>query len=352
MAPHPKPIFWLLAVAVMAALSCGRSPEIAEDLIKLSKRLVLETSALHTIRKIHVGDCHPSPGTEIVIVGYRGALLIGPDDRELATVEFASGLPRPEVVDVTGDGRCEFYDRGWGWLSTGLLDHDGEVSWSLTDEDGLDDVAAGDLDNDGIVDFVIGMNGRGGLRRHDHTGRLVWRVPDSNVDNVEIVDIDGDGRREIVHNNARRQIRVRDEHGKIVKETTFQGRSVTNFSIVELGTPARPHLFFGYLSEQAWIADFDGSPKRRFSGPQSSQTWPATVQFQEDGPVFIALLFRGMGSSMRDPAILQVYDEDDNVVFREEYDGACGAIAAVPRSRRSGERLWVACAGQVWEYSI
>ncbi len=348
--PYPLPISRILAAAVIVTLACSPAPELAENLMKLSKRLVWETS-LHTIREIHYGDCHPSPGREIIIVGYDGALLSSRDDRELASVEFATGLARPEVVDMTGDGRCEFLDRGMGWHSSGLLDHAGEVAWSLADESGIEDIAAGDLDDDGLLDLVFAMNRDDGLRRYDHTGRLVWQVPVTVSNRVAIVDVDGDGRKEIVHNDNSDHIRVRDEHGNLVWETRVRRLPTVDFSIVEVGAPLlRPHLFFGFFSKESWITDFDGTPKRRFAGPLGIDVRPAMVRFTPGAPISVALLFSEM--HMRSPAVLQVYDEDDDVVFRAEHERACWAIATVPRAQGPGERLLVGCGHQVWEYSL
>lgn len=126
--------------------------------------------------------------------------------REIAAVRFDAYVSRPEVVDVDGDGRCEFLDRGSGWQSAGLLGSDGEVLWSLDSVTGVDDIAAGDLDGDGILEFVVGWNGADGLWRHDSRGRVLWRTPDDNVWSVAIVDVDGDGRQEIVHTNGRNAV--------------------------------------------------------------------------------------------------------------------------------------------------
>jgi len=39
----------------------------------------------------------------------------------------------------------------------------------------MDDMAAGDLDGDGVPEFVAGYNGGGGVRLFDASGKSRWR---------------------------------------------------------------------------------------------------------------------------------------------------------------------------------
>ncbi|MEM7583469.1 MAG: hypothetical protein AAF560_08825 [Acidobacteriota bacterium] len=348
-----RSLLFMLAIVVIFSSACGQSRAPAENSMQLSRKLVLETSR-HDIREIHYGNCHPSPGNEIVIAGYQGASLISRDYRELAHVEFDERLARLDVVDMSGDGTCEFLDRGMGWHSTGLLDHEGKLAWSLEDEMGIHDIAAGDLDDDGFLDLVVAETG--GLRRHDHTGRLVWEIPTSLIHRVGIVDIDYDGRNEIVHDADSDHIHLRDKHGILREEIQFREVSTLDFSIIEPGPPFPPHLIIGAFSSERWLATFDGWVRGRLEVPDavddvwSTEVWSTMVRFQPGTPFAVALLFskRDMGT----PAILQLYDGDGDVVFRAEHDRSCWALAKVPGDRRREERLLVGCGTQLWEYSL
>ena len=55
----------------------------------------------------------------------------------------------------------------------------------------VDDTAAGDVDGDGRLEFVVGFNGGGGVRLLDSTEKMRWRKPDGNVWHVEIADLKG-----------------------------------------------------------------------------------------------------------------------------------------------------------------
>lgn len=63
-------------------------------------------------------------------------------------------------------------------------------------------MAAGDLGGDGQLEFVVGLNCGGGIHLLSADGKVLWKQPDVNVRRVAVVDIDGDERPEILHNNS------------------------------------------------------------------------------------------------------------------------------------------------------
>src|SRR6185295_3356852 len=116
-----------------------------------------------------------------------------------------------------GFGQAPRYiDRGGGgWQTGAFIGEDGARLWQPDALQGMDDLAAGDVDGDGVPEFVVGYNGDGGIHLHDAAGKRRWREDDGNVWHVEVVDTDGDGRCEIVHSNAGGDLTVRDASGKV-----------------------------------------------------------------------------------------------------------------------------------------
>jgi hypothetical protein len=102
----------------------------------------------------------------------------------------------------------------------------------------MDDVAAGDLDDDGVPEFVVGYNGGGGVSLFGADGKERWNESDANVWHVEIVK-GADGKAEIVHSNARGQMIFRDRSGKVLKR-------------------AAPDEYFSQFAKVQWPAGRDG----------------------------------------------------------------------------------------------
>ena len=93
-------------------------------------------------------------------------------------VPFDVNIPNVGVLDLGRDGLLEYINRGRGWSPVGLFDATGHRSWqhpSSQGDDAADAMSAGDLDLNGDLEFVVGMNAGGGLRVLDERGRELAR---------------------------------------------------------------------------------------------------------------------------------------------------------------------------------
>lgn len=186
----------------------------------LQPRVFFSDPGLGVVTDISVGKLDPTPGAAVGVAGEEGAVFLDQSGAAVSSVKFTDSYDRIVMVDVEGDGVCEFMDRGsWG-SEAALLDHRGQKLWSYGGKGGgVNDMGAGDVDNDGMLEFAVGFNGGGGVHLLDRAGRVRWQRPDANVWNVGMADLNGDGRAEIVHSNAGGQLIVRDELGNIVSQT-------------------------------------------------------------------------------------------------------------------------------------
>jgi hypothetical protein len=128
----------------------------------------------------------------------------------------------------------------------------------------MNDIASGDLDGDGIPEFVVGYNGGGGVRMLDADGRQRWQESDGNVWHVEIVDTDGNDKPEIVHSNASGQMIFRDSNGKVIRRAGVEGY-FSQFAPVHW-PPGQPG-FLHVTDTSVDVLDFQGMPRVRLETP-------------------------------------------------------------------------------------
>lgn len=202
----------------------------------LVKSVYLKDKRLGRITDIAMGLLDAKPGTETVLVGEGGALITG-GDRTAGEFTRFSSTDRVNIIDLEGDGVCEFMNRGSWCSDAAVLNHDGSVRWSYGGSDGVDDMSAGDMNGDGKLEFAVGFNGGGGLHLVSTDGKKIWREDDGNVWHVEIVDANKDGKPDVVHSNAAGQITVRDDNARCRAQRPPRSTSPHSRSVIG---PERP----------------------------------------------------------------------------------------------------------------
>jgi len=281
---------------------------------------------------------------ELAIVGAKAAIFLPGAGGTAAAraVRFAEPAGHPELVEWP-DGQPRFVDRGGGgWQTGALIDVDGRRLWQPERRDGMDDLAAGDVDGDGLPEFVVGYNGGQGVHLLDATGKARWAETDSNVWHVDIVDTDGDGKAEIIHSNAAGQLTVRDARGKVLRRAGLSVSGyLSDFSLVRWPPPEAGVLHSGDGATE--ILGFDGKVRASLVTPDSPSLGEASgvaARFGADDYLVLALSARSW-----DRTQLFVFDKGGALRYREVVVGNCRAVAAP-----EPDAFLFGCGTRVWRY--
>src|SRR5438876_6807655 len=204
--PTPTPSQLNQARIVLGASFLSRS-----EFIQTEKGLsgeALKVPGLGSINDIAVRKLDPRRGLDIVIAGREGAMVVDRNGAKLSQIEYDfeteetrlgpfrrtkthNMLGDIQIVDIDGNGGCEYLARG-GFDGAALFDQQGRRAWSYrkNDKDGgsLENVTIGDLNGDGIAEFIASSNGIEALDRY---GKRLWqRLAEYGPSQIEVVDID------------------------------------------------------------------------------------------------------------------------------------------------------------------
>lgn len=317
----------------------------------LFKSVYIQDARLGTISDIAFGEFDPSPGPEVAIVGTRGALFLDDNAKAKSSVMFTVRAGHVNIVDVDGDGISEYLDRGGGWQDVSLIDHKGNAIWTYGGMPGVDDITTGDINRNGIFEFVVGFNGAGGVRLLDRNAKEKWKQSDRNVWHVEVVDVDDDGSLEIIHSNAAGEMIVRDTDGKIIHKAK-PGPYFSHFSLCRW--PTKKAHQYALLAENdiIWLFDFFGKSVAQFDAPISGTLGRARgtpTKIQNDHPEYFAAVVE---FSNWNRSILYVYGSDKKLIYQEIIPEACASITSLSLNSKGKETLLLGCHGTVWKYSV
>jgi hypothetical protein len=259
------------------------------------------------------------------------------------------------VLNLDKDGALEYMNRGRGWSPVGRLDAQGKSLWhypSSPTDGAADAMAAGDLDVDGHLEFIVGMNGRGGLRVLDERGIELWRRDATNVFNVEVLDIDKDGRPEIVHSEGRTDggIWIRSGTGDVIRRLS---PGFVSFSLLRWpAANSEPSLLGVVGPDRLQIVEFSGRTVAQFTLPDSgtADAVGAPVRFGSDGNVFLAVV-RTIKATWRRSAFY-VFDGHSKLIYHEILPASAIGLAVLPADSSGKEALLIGSGSSVWRYGM
>ncbi len=324
----------------------------------LQSRVLLEAPEVGQVTDIALGKLDPRPGAALVVAGEQGASSYTRDGRPVSSWAFPEEQDHVEIVDVEGDGTCEFWERGEFSDGPALFSHEGKLRWRAaqgSSERGTADSCAGDANGDGLLEFAVGTDNRRGLRLLDRTGQVLWEEPAPNLMHLEMIDVNRDGRREIMHNGQTGGLAVRDAQGRLLRELRL-GRPgsftfAAFFSVTPWPTAASPEHVLRPSANSLQLLDVSGKQVAKFAAPKVGtfcQTIGTPVRLRAGVPPYFAVVASFLAA---DRSILYVYDEKQQLVYQEVLTEKAGALAARPRPKSQIESLLVGGNGRVLEYT-
>lgn len=298
-------------------------------------------------------------GAALTVVGNRGAQFLDRSGVLKKQVTFSKDFRCPvKITRLNATGEYGFLTRHESWaVDVTLLDERGQVLWTYPGSilEAINDSVGDDLDGNGQFKVVIGFNGGGGVALVDDEGKKIWQRADTNVWHVETLDINGDGRKVILHSNAKGQLLVRDTRGEVITHY-LTDHYVSDFALTRWGEESQPsHILIpskessdGCCKPVILVLDAGGKTVIHLDAPLGDlmhMTQGTPVHFSKETSHYAVLQTNGpLNRSM-----LFLYDAGGKIAYQEIMAEACFSITSVPE--KTGDRLLIGCSGNILEYS-
>jgi hypothetical protein len=217
----------------------------------------------------------------------------------------------------------------------------------------------GDIDGDGKTEFAVYHRYTEGIHLVNSDGKVRWKHPVIALGHLEIIDIDGDGKDEIIYkkSNASTEFTILDESGSIVNKLKTTATSY-EFTMVKWPKNESGPCLLLTEDSKIRIIDLNGNAVIELDAPGCrtfGKVKASTVKFKEDEPEYLAV----RKSLHPDLSVLYVYDHDGKLVYQKTEvigGGRKPTISAVAKNETGNEVLLVGSVRDgkpvVLEYSL
>lgn len=293
-----------------------------------------------------------SDGTKkLIIIGETGALYATSNAKQDVFIPFDKRVGETIPVDIDRNGIFGFMNRGGGWQPVSLLDANGKTLWIFPSKDSLlaaaDSMAAGDLNRDGRLEFVVGMNAGGGLHVLDVTGKEIWKKGAGNVFSVEVLDkIPAPT---ILHSDAGRGIVVRNSDGEEIK--TIKNCGDGHFSFLDQSDASSKPLLV-CEDHGLRLVDLDDQIVKELKLPGDGHAPKGTLVYFNgpNNPPFYAFVRTVQATGRRSD--LTIFDNNGTIIYHEKIEASCLAISPLNEEDKGVDALLVGENSRVWRYRM
>ncbi|MEM8929718.1 MAG: LamG-like jellyroll fold domain-containing protein [Acidobacteriota bacterium] len=263
------------------------------------------------IDSIQLADVDGDADHEVIVRrGFDLEIWDGVEPTLTRSIEILAGdFNGLHIVDVDLDGQLEIIWADSFWLYVYDL-ATGTEEW-VTAGDGGSDLAIGNIDNDPAPEIVIANSP--GRVIDGVTGFLEWSEPTGFGERVRTVDIDGDGRHEIVATDAWNTLRAWDGDTQSLIYATNAFSEIDALRVADLDSDGQLEILVG---EGQWgsihVHDaVTGLREQTIDNPDHGVTDMAVGDADDDGDLD---LLWGAGYSSTGADYLRAYDLDSDTV--------------------------------------
>ncbi len=284
----------------------------------------------------------------LLCAGSRGAVVLTHE----AVVAERMQFPEPaRKVLVVGDAwPPRFFMLNRKRYAVSLCDAQGKALWSYPLRIGINDIAIGDLNDDGSPECLIATNGWGGLHAVDLNGQRLWKVDGGNLWCVLTADTD-EGLR-ILHSDASGDLFVRDGFGRLMKRADPLGY-LTDFCLCHWPNREGPtcilHPHGGWV-DRLNVINTDGKAVLLLHAPGiriSPMISAVNVRLVPGEADYLAVL---LSYPNENRSFQYIYDNNGDLVYYEVHSQLGAALMARTHLNADHETLLVGGTGRVWEY--
>ena len=304
----------------------------------LSKTILVSEPEIGNVTSLRVLTNLSDTDAVLLVIGNKGALMLTPQGRVKSVVKFEERAGKVEPVRAGNNGEFEYVNRGGGWQPVSLFGSDGKLKWKYPTQEfaknAPDDMVALDINNDSVLEFIVGMNGSGGLRAFEYSGKEIWMKDASNVFSVATVrenDIE-----EIIHTDGRETV-VRSLNGdklrsfKLPFDTFVMGRWPNH---------GNDPVIIGLSDMSIRAFDLNGSPVGSLPIQRTGTMVGVTpIDFRGQGVKHYAAVV-SLRASMN-LSELYLFDRNDSLIYHEVLKGMYPSVTAIPARNSEGEFLLV-----------